>query len=151
MVRLRNRSPDLIAGQVTAGRRAQSHATWWLYIVRTHAGALYTGIALDVAARFAAHRSGRGAKALRGRGPLAIVLRTKVGPRGLALRVEHRVKQLRKVQKERLVTVPLALRRLIAAVRDQCYSRSMPLAIHAELTGVRSGDLCRQRPAIAWT
>lgn len=76
---------------------------WSVYLVRRADGALYTGIALDVAARFRAHGSGRGAKALRGRGPLTLVLRRRIGTRSLAQRVEARVKRLAKAHKERLV------------------------------------------------
>jgi len=77
---------------------------WSLYLVRTRDGALYTGIALDVDRRVAEHEAGvRGAKSLRGRGPLELVYRVGVGDRGLAQGMEHRVKKLAKAQKERLV------------------------------------------------
>ena len=35
--------------------------TWWLYLLECHGGVLYTGIAKDVDARFAAHLNGTGA------------------------------------------------------------------------------------------
>jgi putative endonuclease len=76
---------------------------WWLYVVRTRDDALYTGIAVDVAARVARHAAGRGAKALRGRLPLALVLACTVGARGAALRLEARVKRLPKAAKEDLL------------------------------------------------
>jgi putative endonuclease len=77
---------------------------WSLYLVRTRDGALYTGIALDVAKRVAEHQAGtRGAKSLRGRGPLELVYRADVGDRGLTQGLEHRVKNLTKTDKERLV------------------------------------------------
>ena len=45
-----------------------------LYIVRCADGQLYTGIATDVTKRLAEHESGpRGAKFLRGKGPLEVV------------------------------------------------------------------------------
>ena len=91
---------------------------WHVYVVRCADGALYTGIATDVARRFGEHSSGKGAKALRGRGPLHLVLERLVGPRGLALRVEHRVKQLSKAEKERVVSAPEQLERLVTLVRD---------------------------------
>lgn len=103
-------------------RRSGHAATWWLYLVRMPNGALYTGIALNVAERFAAHCAGRGAKALRGRGPLVLARRSRVGARALALRVEHRVKRLPKAYKERLVAAPRVLRRLIASVCEQARS-----------------------------
>lgn len=75
--------------------------------MRTRDGALYTGIALDVARRVAAHTAGQGAKALRGRGPLHLMLAVAVGGRGRALQLEARIKHLRKADKERLVVAGL--------------------------------------------
>jgi putative endonuclease len=97
-----------------AKRRA---AKWSVYLVRRADGALYTGIATDVERRFAEHSAGRGAKALRGRGPLELAGHRRVGERGLALRVERRIKLLPKEDKERLVRARGAMGRLIAAVR----------------------------------
>lgn len=76
---------------------------WQLYIVQTAAGVLYTGITTDVARRVDQHESGRGARALRGRGPLALVYRCDAGDRAAASRLEYRVKQLSRQQKLRLV------------------------------------------------
>jgi putative endonuclease len=76
---------------------------WYLYIIRCRDGSLYTGIATDVARRLAAHRAGKGAKYLRGRGPLTLVYQTRIGSKALALRVERRVKALPKAKKEQLV------------------------------------------------
>lgn len=76
---------------------------WHLYLVRCNDGSLYTGISTDVQRRFDAHRQNRGARRLRGRGPLELVYSRPVGDRGLALRLEHRVKKLSKDDKERLV------------------------------------------------
>ena len=51
---------------------------WWLYLVRTADGSLYTGISTDVQRRFAEHenkdKKNKGAKALRGKAPLRLVL-----------------------------------------------------------------------------
>jgi putative endonuclease len=85
---------------------ARTEPTWWIYVVRRADGALYTGIATDVARRFAAHCAGKGAKALRGRGPLALVFRRRLGTVGRALRIERAFKRLPKETKERLVQQP---------------------------------------------
>jgi putative endonuclease len=90
---------------------------WSLYLLRTRDNALYTGIALDVAARLALHAEGRGAKSLRGRGPLALVFSVAVGSMPAALRLEHRLKQLSKPQKERVVAAGLPGGWLAAARR----------------------------------
>ena len=76
---------------------------WHLYLVRCSDGSLYTGISTDVARRFDAHQRNRGARRLRGRGPLQLVYSYPVGDLGLALRMEHRVKNLSKSEKEKLV------------------------------------------------
>jgi putative endonuclease len=76
---------------------------WHLYLIRCSDGSLYTGISTDVERRFQAHQENRGARRLRGRGPLRLVYSRPVGDRGQALRIEHRVKRLSKAEKERLV------------------------------------------------
>jgi putative endonuclease len=92
---------------------------WHVYMIRCRDGTLYTGVATDVDRRFAQHREARGpsAKYLRGRGPLELVLRHEVGDRGLALRVERRIKRLPKARKERLVTQSDLVARLIDDAR----------------------------------
>ncbi|MBA0160355.1 GIY-YIG nuclease family protein [Pectobacterium versatile] len=76
---------------------------WYLYILRTVAGSLYTGITTDVSRRLNQHQTGKGAKALRGKGELTLVFHCLVGDRSDALKLEYRIKQLNKNQKERLV------------------------------------------------
>lgn len=66
---------------------------------------LYTGIATDVSRRLAEHREakGKGAKFLRGKGPLRLVFKKEIGGKGLALRVERYIKKLSKARKEALI------------------------------------------------
>jgi putative endonuclease len=45
----------------------------------------------------------KGAKYLRGRGPLKLVFKKAIGTRALALRVESRIKRLSKARKEALI------------------------------------------------
>jgi len=75
-------------------------------MVRTAAGHLYTGISNDVSRRFAQHQAGRGAKALKGKGPLQLVFQCEAGDRSQASKLEYRLKQLSKSQKEALVLNP---------------------------------------------
>jgi putative endonuclease len=86
---------------------------WSLYLVRRADGALYTGIARDVERRLEQHRAGRGAKALRGRGPMEIAYQVTVGDHGVTLALEHRIKRLPKGEKERLVADAPKLARLL--------------------------------------
>ncbi|MCB2386913.1 GIY-YIG nuclease family protein [Thalassolituus alkanivorans] len=84
---------------------AESSPCWSLYLVRMASGQLYCGISTDVERRFAEHcaNGAKTARALRGRGPLALVYQTAVGAHGDALRAEIRVKKLPKVEKEKLI------------------------------------------------
>ena len=85
-------------------------SNWHLYILRTKANALYTGITTDVERRFSQHTNGTGAKALRGKGPLELVFQQSVENRSQALRLEAAVKKLTKTQKQSIVdgTLPLS-------------------------------------------
>lgn len=72
---------------------------WHLYLLETAGGALYTGITTDVARRLEQHRSGRGAKALRGKGPLTLRYQQPMKSHGEALRQEAALKRLSAAQK----------------------------------------------------
>ena len=76
---------------------------WYLYILRCGDGTLYTGIATDVEKRLEAHRSGKGAKYTRGRGPLELAYQEPCGTRSDALKREAAIKKLSRVQKELLI------------------------------------------------
>ncbi|ARU92558.1 GIY-YIG nuclease family protein [Tatumella citrea] len=81
----------------------QTEDCWFLYIVRTASGALYTGITTDVARRFLQHQRGTGAKALRGKGPLTLVFQCPAGDRSRASVLEYRLKQRPRADKLLLV------------------------------------------------
>ena len=82
-----------------------SEAVFSLYIVRCSDNTLYTGIAADVARRMAEHESGqRGAKYLRGKGPLQLEFAEIVGDRAAAQQLEYRVKKLSRDKKEALIS-----------------------------------------------
>lgn len=78
-------------------------STWTVYLLRRADGALYTGVTTDVERRLGEHEAGRGAKALRGKGPLEVVFQREVEDRSAALRAEARIKRLSRTQKEELV------------------------------------------------
>jgi putative endonuclease len=80
--------------------------TWYLYILRCADGSLYTGITTDVERRLEEHRSGKGAKYTRGRGPLELVYREVCGSHSDALKREYAVKQL--VRKDKLEMIALS-------------------------------------------
>ncbi|MED5462722.1 MAG: GIY-YIG nuclease family protein [Pseudomonadota bacterium] len=72
-----------------------------IYLVRCCDGSLYTGIATDVARRLKEHEaSSRGAKFLRGKGPLTLVYTREIGDRSAATKVENAIKRLPRHQKQ---------------------------------------------------
>jgi putative endonuclease len=79
---------------------------WHLYLIECRNGAYYAGITNDVAARYAAHVSGQGAKYTKANPPLRL-LGSKVYPdRPSAARAEWAIKQLHKSKKLAYLTAP---------------------------------------------
>ena len=74
---------------------------WFVYVLECRGGVLYTGIAKDVEARFAAHVKGTGARFTRSNPPLRILGRMPMATRGEALRAEYAFKQLSRAEKLR--------------------------------------------------
>lgn len=75
-----------------------------LYILRCADESLYTGIATDVGKRIAEHQSSpRGARFLRGKGPLQLEFVEEVGDRAVASALEYRVKRLTRARKQALI------------------------------------------------
>ena len=76
--------------------------TWKLYILRCGDGSLYTGISTDVQRRLEEHRSGKGAKYTRSRGPLELIYEEECGDHSAALKRELEIKKLSREQKIKL-------------------------------------------------
>ena len=78
---------------------------WFLYMVEYADGRVYTGITTDVNRRFAEHSEGgiKGAKALRGKGPLKLVFQQQMLNRSTASIAESAIKKLSKKQKLLLI------------------------------------------------
>ena len=76
---------------------------WYVYILRCGDGSLYTGVTTDVQSRLEAHRSGKGAKYTRGRGPLELVYREECGTHSEALKREIAIKSLTREEKRKLI------------------------------------------------
>ena len=87
-----------------------------VYIVRCADDTYYTGISADVDRRIAEHEnSPRGAKYLKGRTPLTLVYSAAIGDRSAASRVEYRIKQLHRRDKEALINGIAILQDLVSA------------------------------------
>lgn len=78
-------------------------SAWQVYLLRCGDDTLYCGIALDVDARLEAHRSGKGARYTRGRGPLELVYVESCATKGEALRRELTIKAMPRARKLALV------------------------------------------------
>lgn len=76
---------------------------WYLYILRCGDGTLYTGITTDVQRRLDAHRTGKGAKYTRGRGPLELVYQEECATHSDALKRELEIKSLPRVEKQKMI------------------------------------------------
>ncbi len=87
---------------------------WFLYLIRCKHGRLYTGITTDVERRFEEHKNSnnKGSKYLRGKAPLKLVLKKKIGNKSMALKIEAKVKKISKIRKELLVDGKIKIRDL---------------------------------------
>jgi predicted GIY-YIG superfamily endonuclease len=89
----------------TAGQRGpQAHSFMpFVYILRCNDGSLYTGVAKDLTKRLEQHRAGRASRYTRAHLPVTLVWMRRVRSWSAALRQEHRIKTLRRAEKETLV------------------------------------------------
>ncbi|MFA7068422.1 MAG: GIY-YIG nuclease family protein [Acidaminococcaceae bacterium] len=78
--------------------------TAYVYMIRCKDGSLYTGWTNDLAARMQKHSSGKGAKYTRAFSALEMVYFEEVADKSAALKREYVLKQLKKEDKEYLVT-----------------------------------------------
>ena len=76
---------------------------WYVYILRCGDGTLYCGSTPDVEKRLKLHRSGKGAKYTRGRGPLELVHWEELDSMSAALKRECAIKKMTRQQKLALI------------------------------------------------
>ncbi len=72
---------------------------WFVYLIECVDGSIYTGIAVDVDARYAAHAAGKGARYTRSHPPLRLLASEAHPDRSSAAKAEHRIKQLTPAEK----------------------------------------------------
>lgn len=72
---------------------------WFLYMIECHDGSIYTGISVDVAARYAAHQKGTGARYTRSHLPKKLLVVIAYPDRSTASKAEHAIKQLTAIEK----------------------------------------------------
>ena len=78
---------------------------WFLYMIEYNDGRLYTGITTDIERRFDEHQNNhiKGAKALRGKGPLQLVFQQSMANRSQASIAVSVIKKLPKSSKKVMV------------------------------------------------
>lgn len=74
---------------------------WYLYLIECADGSIYTGIAVDVAARYAAHCKGTGARYTRSHPPVRLLGYEAHADRSAASKAEYRIKRLSAAEKRR--------------------------------------------------
>jgi len=77
---------------------------WYLYLIECADGSIYTGITVDVEARYEAHRNGSGARYTRSHPPLRLLGSEMHPDRSAASKAEYRVKKLSAAEKRLLAT-----------------------------------------------
>lgn len=80
---------------------------WFIYMIRCHNGHIYTGITTDVDRRFSQHQSGKGAKYLRGKGPLQLVFKHEIDDHSQALKTEIAIKKMKRSDKENIIQLQI--------------------------------------------
>lgn len=84
---------------------------WFLYLIECKDGSVYTGITVDVAARYAAHTEGKGARYTRSHPPARLLAAIEYPDRSRASQAEHEVKALSASEK-RAYALTIALAKL---------------------------------------
>lgn len=89
---------------------------WTVYILRNEKNALYTGITTNLKRRLNEHKNKlvKGAKFTRSCKSLELVYHCEIGEKGQALKVEARIKHLKKDKKEMIVATGMKKSELYA-------------------------------------
>jgi len=76
---------------------------YWAYVVQCKYGTYYAGWTNDLKKRIAAHNEGKGAKYLRGKGPVKVMYKKKFSTFLKAQAHERFIKSLTRAQKESVI------------------------------------------------
>jgi putative endonuclease len=83
--------------------RERAAKRWYVYLILCRSDAIYTGIALDVAARYAQHLAGTGARYTRANPPRLLLTKFVCRNQSMAGKLEAAIKRLSAAQKRKLV------------------------------------------------
>ncbi|MDQ0300939.1 putative endonuclease [Salibacterium salarium] len=75
----------------------------YVYILECGDGTYYTGYTTNVEQRIQMHKSGKGAKYTRGRGPLRLVYKQRFPTKREAMQVEYDMKKMKRKDKQALL------------------------------------------------
>jgi putative endonuclease len=92
---------------------------WFLYMLECADGSVYTGIAIDVAARFEQHASGTGARYTRSRKPVQVLASFEFADRARASSAEYWVKRLTPREKRKLAAGARTLESVLPVVAEE--------------------------------
>lgn len=90
------------AGQPAASGIDADGRPWFVYLIECRDGSFYTGVALDVAARFALHARGKGARYTRSHPPERLAWVAQYADRSSALKAEYAIRRLPPARKREL-------------------------------------------------
>ena len=94
------RAPSGSARRLPRGRTLNRRGrSWSVYLLRCSDGTLYAGATADLARRVRQHQAGRASRYTRSRLPVALVYSERARDRSAALRREHALKRLSRVEK----------------------------------------------------
>ena len=102
--------------RVQRSRNARERAAkrWYVYLILCRGNSIYTGIALNVAARYAQHLAGTGARYTRANPPLRLLTKFVCRNQSVAGKLEAAIKRLPAAEKRKLVgATSVAARKLL--------------------------------------
>lgn len=83
--------------------KSKKTGKFYVYILECSDGYYYTGYTNDLFARLAKHNAGLASKCTRARLPVKLVWSKKCSGKSIAMRLEYKIKQLARKEKEKLV------------------------------------------------
>jgi putative endonuclease len=84
------------------GKKRQATVPWFVYLIECKGGSIYTGITIDVEARYMAHATGKGGSYTRSHPPRRLLATIQFGDRSAASKAEFGIKQLPAAAKREL-------------------------------------------------
>jgi putative endonuclease len=94
--------------------RERTAKRWYVYLIQCRSNAIYTGMALDVAARYAQHLAGAGARYTRANPPGRLLTKFACPNQSVAGQLEAAIKRLSAAEKRKVVGMTgAAVRKLL--------------------------------------